>query len=440
MFFEHWFIKNEKLLQENSNVDDLLNRDSDIIKFSNRIDELHWSTIRWIVWQFWIWKSTLINNVRLHRNNEDHNERWFEFDARKYPDRKDLREWFFLDFAKQVDEKTFEKARKLIDGKQNDDKKTLLNLVWKVIPWWDAISELSYFFNTSPAKRVFEIQELFNKLIKKVKEDKIIIVIEDIDRSWDAGIFFLETLKQFITKNEFWKEILIIMPLWTDEYYSHLDSYLKPIDYFDFFNPWIPNLERFIKEIFIEEIISDKRSFQPLQEFLEWLFIYYPNEINFRKLKLIIRKSNQNHVMMFWKYDDLFELDRRLNIVFEVMKFIWFDDSKKSLFEQMRINKKESTIDRKSLIWAFIYNLVWLTNRNKWNRYYWDWNSLYENKPNSDWKLTKILKTENQLIIKFFNKTEESPKKEIIWRLYDNTNFETSGPYAYIVPYAYLDY
>lgn len=56
MYFENWFVKNEKLLQESSNIDDLLNRDSEIDKFSNKIDELHWSLIRWFVWQFWIWK------------------------------------------------------------------------------------------------------------------------------------------------------------------------------------------------------------------------------------------------------------------------------------------------------------------------------------------------------------------------------------------------
>ena len=304
MYFENWFIKNEGLLQEKSNVNDLLNRDSEILKYSNRIDELHWSTIRWIVWQFWIWKSTLINNVKIYRDNDKYDERWFEFDARKYPDRKDLWEWFVLDFAKQVDEKEFNEARKKIDWIKYEKTKSAVSALWSALSafwyvgtWW-VVSSISDFFNSSPAKRVFQIQEIFQKLVSKVNNRKIIIVVEDIDRSWDAWIFFLETLKQFISKNNFWKEILIIMPLWTGEYYEHLDSYLKPIDYFDFFNPWTPNLENFIKEIFIDDIGDNINYFWPLREFLEWLFVVYPKDITLRKLKLVIRKANQKHMMM----------------------------------------------------------------------------------------------------------------------------------------------
>jgi len=433
MYFKNWFIKNENLLQESSNIDDLLNRDSEIDKFSNKIDELTWSLIRWFVWQFWIWKSTLIANVKKSRNDKGYDEKWFEFDARKYPDRKDLREWFVLDFARQVDEKTFNQARKLIDWEQNEDKKTLINLVWKIIPWWDVLSELSYFFNTSPAKRVFEIQEIFQKLVKKIKEKRIIIVVEDIDRSWDAGIFFLETLKQFISKNDFWKEILVIMPLWTDKYYENLDSYLKPIDYFDFFTPWAPKLEKFIKEIFVDEIVNDNRSFQPLKEFLEWLFEYYPNEMNIRKLKLIIRKANQNHIIMFWKYDNLFELDWRLNIIFEAMKFIWFNDSKNSLFEQLRLDKDNASIDRNSLIGAYIYNLLSFTKRGLNNWYFWDNSSLYEKKLDKySGKLKEVLKTETSLPIKFYTETTE--KGIVWWRFVDH------APESIIAPVEYFEY
>jgi hypothetical protein len=454
MHFENWFIKDEKALHESSYVNDLLNRSSEIEKYSIRIDELHWSTIWWIVWQFWIWKSTLINNVKNHRNNEKHSEKRFEFDARKYPDRKDLWEWFVLDFARQVDEKTFKKARKIIDWKQNEDKEYLAKTIWDalsnfpilwwIIPWWSAVSNLSYFFKSSPAKRVFEIQEIFQDLIKKIKEEKIIIVIEDIDRSWDAGIFFLETLKQFISKNDFGKEILIIMPLWTDEYYNHLDSYLKPIDYFDFFNPWAPTLDKFVKEIFVDEIINDKRYFQPLQEFLEWLFTYYPKEINLRKLKLIVRKANQNHLMMIWKYDDLFELDWRVNIIFETMKYIWFDEKNNSMFEQLMTKSEDPNnrklLDRSSIIWAYVYNLVWCTKW--WANYLYNWklNSLYWEKIDKySWEYKKILKTFDKLNITFYKNTDDGQKKEIVWCLYDRSNFEDVLKYV-TLPLAYFGY
>lgn len=447
MHFEKWFIKKEKLLQENSNIDDLLNRESEIIKFSDKIDEIHGSTIRWIVWQFWIWKSTLINNVKKRRTDKNKNEKWFDFDAWKYPDRKDLREWFVLDFARQVDEKTFKKARKIIDWKQNEDKEYLAKTIWDalsnfpilwwIIPWWSAISNLSYFFKSSPAKRVFEIQEIFQDLIKKIKEEKIIIVIEDIDRSWDAGIFFLETLKQFISKNDFWKEILVIMPLWTNEYYKNIDSYLKPIDYFDFFVPWAPKLEKFISEIFIDEIVNDKELLWPLKDFLEWLFIHYPKDINLRKIKLIIRKANQNHIMMCWKLKDMFDVDRRINIIFETMKYIEYDESKNSLFEQLRINKADSIIDKNTIIWSYVYNLVWFTIWWWQRRYTWNKSSLYTKAIDKDTREYKdMLNTGSPLNIKFY---WETTNKEIIWCLYRRKDWE-DAPDAFVLPFAYFDY
>ena len=87
MFFEKWFIKNEKLLLESSDCDDLLNWKEYIKNFSDRIDEFHWSNIWWFVWQFWIGKSTLIRNIKQFRNKQEISGKWFEFDAWKYPDR-----------------------------------------------------------------------------------------------------------------------------------------------------------------------------------------------------------------------------------------------------------------------------------------------------------------------------------------------------------------
>ncbi len=42
------------------------------------------------------------------------------------------------------------------------------------------------------------MQDLLRDLIKKQNKD-IYIIVEDIDRSGDAGVYFLETLQQFIS-------------------------------------------------------------------------------------------------------------------------------------------------------------------------------------------------------------------------------------------------
>jgi len=172
--------------------------------------------------------------------------------------------------------------------------------------------------------------------------------------------------------------------MWTSEYEDNIDSYLKPIDYFDFFNfDWVL-LDKFIKNVFIDDIVNVENLYWPLKEFLEWLFKYYPSDMNIRKLKLILRKANQNHVVMYWKHDSIFELDWRLNILFEASKYIGKNDTYNSLFDKY---KKSWRIVDSTIIWAYIYNLVSFTNWNK-ERYYWGRNnSLFE------WEKMIITKT-----------------------------------------------
>lgn len=434
MQIKEWFIKNETLLIETSKCNDLLNRERYIHEFSEKVGRIKGCSIMWLIWDFGIGKSTLINNVKELRISSNENEKWIEFDAWKYPDRKNLWEWFILDFAKQVDEKIFNKAKKEIDGEQYKDQETLMKTIWSALwtflPWWNIVSKLSHFFKSSPARRVFEIQDIFIKIINNISEEKIIIVIEDIDRSWDAGVYFLETLKQFITNNEFWKEILIIVPMGTSEYYNNIDSYLKPIDYFDFFKPEKRELDGFIKNVFIEGITENEKNFRPLKEFLEWLLKYYPKNINLRKLKIILRKANQNHLLMFWKYNGAFDLDRRLNIIFEVLKYIEGDEEKESLFNVY----KNNWIDSNSLFWAYIYNLVGETERNKTKQYYSSaWNTLFKEEYNES-----LRKNVPELITTWvpieFNDTTTS--KEIIWWWFD----DWSKLKRFIVPNKYLEY
>lgn len=434
MQFQKWFIKNEKILSETSKCIDLLDWDNNINEFSEKISKIRWSAILWFIWDFWVGKSTLIDNVqKLREKDNSIKEKRIEFDSWKYPDRKNLWEGFVLDFAKQVDKITFDKAKKEIDWEQYKDKeilmKTIGSALWTFLPWWNIVSNLSHFFKSSPARRVFEIQEILIELIKEVKELRIVIVIEDIDRSGDAGIFFLETLKQFISTNDFNKEILIIVPLWTKEYYNHIDSYLKPIDYFEFFNPQTINLQKFINEVFIDEIIENENLYWPLKDFLEWIFKYYWKDINLRKLKLILRKANQNHLIMYWKFDQIFELDRRLNIIFETIKYIEYDENNKSFFD----NCLEKWILQNSLIWSYIYNLVYFTTWNQNKYYYYKGNSLLEEEYNQISR--KNIKKLIQPRLPFIFLTEITNKEIIWWRYEDFDQLK-----KIVVPQQYLNY
>lgn len=71
---------------------------------------------------------------------------------------------------------------------------------------------LNHFFETSPARRVDEIQGILTDQIKKSNKD-LLVVVEDIDRSGDSGVFFLETLKQFISNLKTNNKIVVIVPM-----------------------------------------------------------------------------------------------------------------------------------------------------------------------------------------------------------------------------------
>src|SRR5690606_1032944 len=105
------------------------------------------------------------------------------------------------------------------------------------------------------ARRVDEIQEIFKEQIQKADTD-LYVVLEDIDRSGDAGVFFLETLKQFVASLTTNKKFIVIVPISDASYYKNLESYLKSIDYFDFFVPENIKLGKFVEEIFDPELFT----------------------------------------------------------------------------------------------------------------------------------------------------------------------------------------
>ena len=156
------FIKNDKLLMETPKIQDLFNLEEQINSFSSLLDSIDKSGSFGFVGGFGTGKSTLIENVKQKRIERKKDEIWVEFDAWKFPDRKDLWEGFVLEFARQIDKKTFETARKEIDGEDKNDIKALIGIVSKgvnmFLPGAGIIKNFNHFFKTSTAIRVFEIQ------------------------------------------------------------------------------------------------------------------------------------------------------------------------------------------------------------------------------------------------------------------------------------------
>lgn len=326
--YSDWFINNETFyLKESSHTEDLLSRTDEITKFSNKLSLYPSNSIIWFIWEFWSWKSTFLNQLK---NNADKSiSKRIEFDAWKYPDRTNLRENFVLESARQLNEDSFDATLKKIDWKQNDDKKTLLNMLyklpgkwWEFIPWADSIKEgVEYFLNSSPAKRTFEIQNIFIEVLKKFPQNELYFIIEDIDRSGDAWIYFLETLNHFLIKNTFDRKIIkVIVPIGKKLYDENNDSYMKCINHTHTFEPTDMKFTNFIKAIFKEEISNMDYIVGQLSSFFEWIYTEFPEQITIRKLKHIIRWANTQYKLLVWMYGEW--IDFRLCILFETAKYI----------------------------------------------------------------------------------------------------------------------
>jgi len=366
-------IKNPKLLEEDYKVDDLLDFSFPIKSFENRLETIEKPSIIGLIGKFGSGKSTMLYQIQKNKNDE---ELWINFDAWKYPDRKDLWEGFVLDFADQLGERTT--TTKKIDGNSstNDILDVASDITSKLalIPGLSILIEaVQKLIKRSPAKRVFEIQAILTQLVVKI-DKPIYVIVEDIDRSGDAGIFFLETFKQFIKTLHSKHQFYIIVPISDVNYNKNTDSYLKTLDYLEVFSPSNLGFEKFVNAVFIDslfegDVISQKdgkikstgdvRKGQIIS-FLECLSHTYP-DFSIRKLKLILRISVQNFIL---QSNDGHDPDFRVTLCIEAAKFMKSNNSDdETYFDRFLKNKK---VEQSSIFATFIYAMI--ENRPNFHR------------------------------------------------------------------------
>lgn len=392
------------MLDEDYRSDDLLSRDTEIIKFSEKNSEIDNNAVIGFTWPFGSWKSTFLNQFK--KQFEADWWKWFDFEAWKYPDRTNLWENFVLEFARWIDKDIFDDILKKVDWKQNDGKKKLLNIIWE-IPYLWAVKHFDYFLNTSPAKRTFEIQNILTDLIERVDGD-IMIVVEDIDRSWDAGIYFLETLHHFIHSLEPEKSVKVIVPIGNDYYIQNMNSYLKCLDYRQDFNPENIILSRFIDELFIDEIKILSHVKWQIQSFLEWTFKEFGEQMTIRKLKHILRWANINYKLLAKQQWE--GVDPRLSIMFETAKSINEPNGKFSYFWLWKKNKIIWNND--SIFSSLMYCLIQENSRINWSKQ----NSIYSDEHQRNIGNVKKLFTIPKLSIKIVDTNYiNNTVKDIVW-------------------------
>lgn len=361
------FIANDDLIQEDSRVEDLLDFSDSIFDFKKKIESISKPAVVGLVGQFGSGKSTMLYQIQKEYKDQ---EKWINFDAWKYPGRKDLWEGFVLDFADQVGEK--KKVQKKIDGKSA--KSQMINIATDVLsavtdklPDFNFLDKFVEIFKASPAKRVFEIQNILTELISMQKKN-IYVTIEDIDRSGDAGVYFLETLKQFLKNLNTDKKIVVIVPMGDENYHRNLESYLKSIDYFEFFQPKFNGLEKFVNEIFDSKLFEGENRREADQkiiwtgtnrrgQIISFLEALFENEqkMTIRLLKLILRKAN---IIYKSQIADNQEPDFRVTICIEASKYFYHNEkeSYKTYFDNFKNNK---IVSSGTVYSSFLTSMLW---------------------------------------------------------------------------------
>lgn len=306
------FVADYEVLKENHKTDDLIDVSLIAKDFKSKIVKSQPQSLIGLVGPFGSGKSTLLHQI----SRDIKHDKWIEFDAWKFPDRGELWEGFVLEFARNIDENAYKAAKKLIEGKQNDDKKALVDTLSGLpFPGASAIKGFNHFFATSPARRTIEIQEILSVLLeKRCKGQDIFIVVEDIDRSGDAGIFFLETLKYFLGTVGDLVNIKVLVPIAEKNYIKYEDSFLKCLTIVEFLPTHKIQLAKFVKRIIKPELLENNAATQ-MAEYLQEL-MKLP-DMTLRKIKLMLRKADLNYLN---QQVDGHQPDWRMSVMFETAK------------------------------------------------------------------------------------------------------------------------
>lgn len=291
-------------------------------------------------------KSTALYNIQ--RN--DTAAKWLQFDAWRYPERKGLWDGLVVEVAKQLGQA--KKATRKIDGNKSllgkwggiieETFSQLGELLPKVeiekievkpevVKKAAKITEKAeVIFGKSPVKRVYELERILADILVSAEEDRVYLVVEDVDRSGADGLNFLETLNFFVKHNEQIKEsgknIVVVAPIATKNYEDSKDSYYKCVDIAFRFVPKVRSANAFLSQVYTDEALGGpvKPYLSNLNQFIVGLFENTNYGMNIRKLKTIIRQSAIKYESMCEIYDNV---DWRAVLSFEAMKFANADES-----------------------------------------------------------------------------------------------------------------
>lgn len=324
------FIKNWEALQEDYRSSPL-GFENEIDKFSTYINKLpDPNAVLGFIGSFGSGKSNLLEGVKAKSSE---NVKWIQFDAWKYPERNNLWENFTLEIAEGLFPKQYKKFSNKLNGKIPwkekanwliDSLSGLINILYSgsgIVPSiaWKLFGGYK---QDDSLKRLRDFQFMVIEIFKKYTKENnkpVYVVIEDIDRSSDAGIFFLETLNYLLRNNKFSQKIIAIIPIGSPEYSGNIDSYTKCLDFIYFSQLPRPDIREFIQEVFDENIFSfDENSRKQINRFLVEL-VELPDG-NMRKIKLLLRDATITYAKLS-QGEEKEKYDWRMVIAFIATKY-----------------------------------------------------------------------------------------------------------------------
>lgn len=343
------FLVDPMLMEDNCEVDDLFEM--------NSIQDDIWKKIQWLpnksifalVWPYGSGKSTIIHNIKQQHKDWENDPIWVQFDSWKYPERKDLWEGFI-----------FEMAEKIWSVSQTHRKveweKSFVRKMFGLIPLADKVDNL--FTKNSWAKRVFEMQKILHSMIDWFDRD-LCIVVEDIDRSWEYGTRFLETLGYFLKNHNYWgKQLRVIVLIGKENYQKDLESYLKCIDAFEFYEPAAPKYLSFVEHHFSSEFIEWTENKIAKNQIITFLEEFTRLEkFTLRLIKYVLRKSD---LIYRRQIEDWFSPDFRKVILIEASRY-YIENGRLST-DYDRIHRSD-IIPIDSMIWRML-KMVYLNVEN----------------------------------------------------------------------------
>lgn len=284
-------------------------REDDICAYLSKLNSLDRSWLVALLADYWSGKTTFLKELERYDSKNNNNIR-IHFDARQYPDRTQLRDWFVLMLAARLLPDIQDGIKDKIDWKtQNYSISWLIQSVEQIANVPPILSSILKDNSDLPIKRIFEYEDCLKKiliakdqssidLLKDNKFKTIYIVLEDVDRSWQDWLFFLETIKNFIDRYysdladySIFKRMVVVCPVARQSWDNDFERYLKVFTRYDFFT--------YNKALDAKHFVDSVFKFdQDIKDILYVLIDYCLDNLNhnYRLLKFIIRNIIKEYV------------------------------------------------------------------------------------------------------------------------------------------------